>query len=106
MKKLIFTFAVICLSLGCLCDAQAGGGGGGGGKGGSAPSAPAMPPPPAPAPAPVPDTTPQEAVSAAVRDDERKKLRQRQGVGGTLLAPLGKTGGGEDGNTLLGRIGN
>ena len=103
MKKLICIFAVICLSLGCLCaDAQAGGGGGGGGKGG-APSAPAAPPPPPPAP--IPDTTPQEAVSAAVRDDERKKLRQRQGVGGTLLAPLGKTGGGEDGNTLLGRIG-
>jgi hypothetical protein len=101
MKKIVFLFAVLCLFLGGLyADAHAGGGGGG--KGG-APSAP----PPLP-PAPIPDTTPQEAVSAAVRDDERRKLRQRQGAGGTVLAPLGREdqmGGSLGGNTLLGRIG-
>ena len=105
MKKLLFPL-LFCLLLGSLCAADAHAGGGGGGGKGGAPSAPALPPPPAPQP--IPDTTPQEAVSAAVRDDERRKLRQRQGVGGTVLAPLGRedqTGGGVGGNTLLGRIG-
>jgi len=107
MKKLFFVLcAVLCLSIGCLvCANDAHAGGGGGGKGGSPPSAPAMPPPPPPAP--IPDTTPQEAESAAVRDEERRKLRQQKGVGGTVLAPLGQLGGAGQGasNTLLGRIG-
>ena len=108
MKKLfVLLFALLCLSIGCLAcadDAHAGGGGGGGGKG-SAPSVPAPPPPPAPQP--IPDTTPQEAVSKAVRDEERRKLTGKKGIGGTVLAPLGRLGYAEQGssNTLLGRIG-
>lgn len=104
MKKLLCMIFLLCVFLACLdADAHAGGGGGGGGKGGSAPSVPAAPA--APAPTPIPDTTPQEAVSRAVRDEERRKLSRQRGVGGTLLAPLGQAGGGQGGNTLLGRIG-
>ena len=97
MKKFVFLFAVLTLALGGLCAVAHAGGGGGKG---AAPSAP----PPLP-PTPIPDTTPQEAVSAAVRDDERRKLRQRQGVGGTVLAPLGREDQMGGGNTLLGKIG-
>ena len=101
MKKLLCILAAIVLSFACMEDARAGGGPvGGGGKGG----APSMPPPPAPAP--IPDTTPQEAESRALREDERRKLRRQNGVGGTVLAPLGGFGGNmQGGNTLLGRIG-
>ena len=106
MKKLLFILcALLCLSIGYLAsadDAHAGGGG----KGGSAPSVPAAPAPPPPAP--IPDTTPQEAVSRDVRDEERRKLRQQKGIGGTVLAPLGQLGAGGNqaaSNTLLGRIG-
>ncbi|MDR0238686.1 MAG: hypothetical protein LBI88_00460 [Deltaproteobacteria bacterium] len=102
MKKLFVMCLVLFLSLGvfaCCDEAQAGNPTGGGGK-----SAPSSPPPPAPAP--IPDTTPQEAESKAVRDDERRKLAQKKGVGGTVLAPLGRIGGeSRGGNTLLGRIG-
>jgi hypothetical protein len=89
--------AALFLSLACADIAQAGGGGG--------KSAPKAPKPPAPEP--VPDTAPQEAESAAVRDDERRRLRQKKGSGGTVLAPLGGIGGGnsQGGNTLLGQIG-
>ena len=105
MKKLLFILcALLCLSIGYLASADdAHAGGGGGGKGG-APSAPAAPRPPTPAP--IPDTTPQEAVSRDVRDEERRKLRQQAGVGGTVLAPLGQFGSIQAANnTLLGRIG-
>jgi hypothetical protein len=105
MKKLLFILFALFVALACLdAEAHAGGGGGGGGKGGSAPSVPAAPPPPAPTP--IPDTTPQEATSKAVRDEERRKLNQKKGVGGTMLAPLGQaSAGSQGGNTLLGRIG-
>ena len=92
-------FFVICL--GAVHEAHAGGVGGGKS---AAPSAPATPAPPAPAPMPLPDTTPQEAVSRAVRDEERRKLAGKKGVGGAVLAPLGLSGGGGN-TTLLGRIG-
>ena len=104
MKKVLCILAALVFSFACplVCvdEARAGGGPvGGGGKGG----APSVPPPPAPAP--MPDTTPQEAESRAVRDDERRKLSRQKGVGGTLLAPLGGFGAGTGGDTLLGRIG-
>ena len=103
MKKILSVFAaLLLLSFVCLDEARAGGGPAGGmGKGG----APSMPPPPAPVP--MPDTTPQEAESRAVRDDERRRLRQQKGVGGAVLAPLGGFGGNMQGggDTLLGRIG-
>jgi hypothetical protein len=111
MKRIFFLLPV-CLFLGYFAaptDAWAGGGTiASFGK--RPPSTPAPPAPPAPQP--IPDTTPQEAESAAVRDDERRKLRQKTGVSGTLLAPLGQSGGGsrsadsgQSGNTLLGRLG-
>jgi len=102
MKKgLFFLLTLICLSFGSLyavTDAHAGGG----------KSAPDVPPPPPPAP--VPDTAPQETESAAVRNEERRRLRQKTGASGTVLAPLGQSGGdgqgdGQGGNTLLGRLG-
>ena len=97
MKTLFSLLIALCLSFGCLAaatDAHAGGGK-------NVPEAPSPPPP-----APVPDTTPQEAEGAAVRDEERRKLRQKTGAGGTVLAPLGQPGGGGQGNnTLLGRLG-
>lgn len=37
----------------------------------------------------------KEAESAAVRDEERRRLRSRRGMGGTVLtSPLGTTGAG------------
>jgi len=92
---LLAVFFLVCLS--AAPDAYAGGGG----KGGGSAPAPA-------APAPIPDTTPQEAESKAVRDDERRKLAQRGGLSKTVLTPLGGGGIGANsgnGNTLLGRIG-
>ena len=108
MKKLLFVIcALLFLSLGVpgcpdfVDEAHASGGG----KGAPKPPPPTPQPPP-PTPAPIPDTTPQEAVSKAVREDERRKLAQKKGVGGTVLAPLGGMGSGDrGGNTLLGRIG-
>lgn len=49
----------------------------------------------------------QEAVASGVRDEERRKLRQRRLMGGTMLSsPLGQSGGvSSTGSSLLGRIG-
>lgn len=56
----------------------------------------------------VPETTPMptadevEPVSKYVRDEERRRIRQRRSMGGTLLtSPLGTTGAS---NGILGRI--
>ncbi|MBQ9536615.1 MAG: hypothetical protein IJU79_02370 [Desulfovibrionaceae bacterium] len=57
----------------------------------------------------VPETTPvpsaeetQEPVSKAVREEERRKIRSRRAMGGTLLtSPLGVTG---NKGGLLGRL--
>lgn len=49
----------------------------------------------------------QEAEASNVRDEEKRKLRQRRQMGGTLLtSPLGVTGGASStGASLLGRSG-
>lgn len=49
----------------------------------------------------------QETEASSVRDEERRKLRQRRLMGGTLLSsPLGQSGGvSSTGSSLLGRIG-
>lgn len=66
------------------------------------------------APAPVvyeaeaaPREAEQEAEASTVRDEEKRKLRQRRQMGGTLLtSPLGVTGGADSaGASLLGRSG-
>lgn len=66
------------------------------------------------APAPVvyeaeaaPREAEQEAEASNVRDEEKRKLRQRRQMGGTLLtSPLGVTGGANStGTSLLGRSG-
>ena len=105
MKTCLFILVAILLSCACMAIAHAGGSPVSGGGKSSPPSIPAPAPPPAPLP--IPDTTPQEAVSRAVRDEERRRLSRQKGVGGTVLAPLGQLGGGGQGNsnTLLGRIG-
>lgn len=48
----------------------------------------------------------QEAVASSVRDEERRKLRQRRSMGGTILtSPLGVSGTvGTAGTSLLGRM--
>lgn len=59
-----------------------------------------------PDPAPLPNEADQEPEAEAVRDDERRKIRARRSMSGTLLsnpiagnAPTGNAGG------LLGRSG-
>lgn len=48
----------------------------------------------------------REAEAASVRDEERRKLRQRRQMGGTLLtSPLGASGANGTGSSLLGRSG-
>ena len=49
----------------------------------------------------------QEAESQAIRDEEQRKLRRRQQMGGTILtSPLGTTGSvASTGSSLLGRMG-
>lgn len=49
-----------------------------------------------------------EPESAAVRDEERRKLRQRRGMAGTVLtSPLGTAGAvSSSGSALLGRAGS
>lgn len=49
----------------------------------------------------------QEAEASNVRDEEKRKLRQRRQMGGTLLtSPLGVAGGANStGTSLLGRSG-
>ena len=48
----------------------------------------------------------QEAESQSIRDEEQRKLRRRQQMGGTVLtSPLGTSGGvASTGSSLLGRI--
>lgn len=49
----------------------------------------------------------QEAESQSIRDEEQRKLRRRQQMGGTVLtSPLGTSGGvASTGSSLLGRMG-
>ena len=49
----------------------------------------------------------QEAESQSIRDEEQRKLRRRQQMGGTLLtSPRGISGGvASTGSSLLGRMG-
>lgn len=49
----------------------------------------------------------QEAESQSIRDEEQRKLRRRQQMGGTVLtSPLGSSGGvASAGSSLLGRMG-
>lgn len=48
----------------------------------------------------------QEAEASRVRDEEKRKLRQRRQMGGSLLtSPLGASGANATGNALLGRSG-
>ena len=49
----------------------------------------------------------QEAESQSIRDEEQRKLRRRQQMGGTVLtSPLGTSGGvAGPGSSLLGRMG-
>ena len=50
----------------------------------------------------MPSSEEKEPVSRAVREEERRRIRARRGMSGTLLtSPLGTTGGG---NGLLGRV--
>ena len=54
--------------------------------------------------APMPTQEEQEPVGKAVREEERRRIRARRGMGGTLLtSPLGTTGASRSGG-LLGRI--
>ena len=65
------------------------------------------------APAPVvyeaeaaPREAEREAEAAGESDEERRKLRQRRQMGGTLLtSPLGASGANAAGSSLLGRSG-
>ena len=95
MRMVLLGPLVICLSMG--------GGGGIGSK--SVPKAPKAPA--APEPEPVPDLTAQDPETKAIRDEERKKLQNRRGAGGTVLtSPLGVVDGASaGGSSLLGRIG-
>ena len=53
---------------------------------------------------PMPSSEEQEPVSKAAREEERRKIRARRGMSGTLLtSPLGTTGSVPSGG-LLGRI--
>ena len=58
-----------------------------------------------PEPEPVPTVAEtQEPVSKAIREEERRRIKGRRAMSGTLLtSPLGTTGSGS-GNGLLGRI--
>ena len=49
----------------------------------------------------------EEAESQSIRDEEQRKLRRRQQMGGTVLtSPLGTSGGvASTGSSLLGRMG-
>ena len=49
----------------------------------------------------------REAESQSIRDEEQRKLRRRQQMGGTVLtSPLGTSGGvASTGSSLLGRMG-
>lgn len=49
----------------------------------------------------------QEAESQSIRDEEQRKLRRRQQMGGTVqTSPLGTSGGvASTGSSLLGRMG-
>lgn len=59
--------------------------------------------PEVPEPEPMPNYEEQEPVSQAVRDEERRKLRSRRLMSGTLLtSPLGTTTNSASG--LLGRV--
>lgn len=55
-------------------------------------------------PAPARETA-QEPESSAVRNEEKRKLKARRGLSGTLLtSPLGTTDDKSSGNGLLGRL--
>lgn len=72
----------------------------GGGGGGLGKSTPKVPKSPTPEPVPTYEES-AEPVSAAARNEEARKLRQKRGMAGTVLtSPLGTTGG--SGNNLLG----
>ncbi|MBQ9407266.1 MAG: hypothetical protein IJU37_11100 [Desulfovibrio sp.] len=53
---------------------------------------------------PMPSSEEKEPVGKAVREEERRRIRARRGMSGTLLtSPLGTTGGSRSGG-LLGRV--